>query len=129
VTSGTLIGTLLFPIIKYVMPPGEADEAAGSIAVAKVADFANNSGKVVRFGNHPAMVVRLPSGEFRAFSAVCTHLDCIVQYRADRESIWCACHNGTYDLSGRNVAGPPPRPLDQYDVVIRGEDIVLSRRS
>lgn len=128
-TSGTLVGTLLFPIVKYVMPPEEADEAAGAVAVAKVADFAANSGKVVRFGNRPAMVVRLPSGEFRAFSAICTHLDCIVQYRADREAIWCACHNGTFDLSGRNVAGPPPRPLEPYDVIVRGEDVVLTRRS
>ncbi len=128
-TSGTLVGTLLFPIAKYVMPPEEVDDAASSIAVAKVADFPPNSGKVVRFGNRPAMVVRLPSGEFRAFSATCTHLDCIVQYREDKEAIWCACHNGTFDLSGRNVAGPPPRPLDAYDVVVRGEDIVLSRKA
>ena len=128
-TSGSLLATLLYPIIKYITPPEEVDEAASAIAVAKVADFASNSGKVVRFGNRPAMVVRLPSGEFRAFSAICTHLDCIVQYRPDREAIWCACHNGTFDLSGRNVAGPPPRPLEAYDVVVRGEDIILSRQA
>jgi cytochrome b6-f complex iron-sulfur subunit len=127
--SGTLLGTLLFPILRYVMPPAESDESADAVTVAKVADFPPNSGKVVRFGNQPAIVVRLPSGEFRAFSAVCTHLDCIVQYRKDREVIWCACHNGTYDLSGRNIAGPPPRPLEAYDVAVRGDDVVLSHKS
>lgn len=128
-TSGTLVGTLLYPIARYVMPPAEVDEAASAMAVAKAADFAPNSGKVVRFGNRPAIVVRLASGEFRAFSAVCTHLDCIVQYRPDKEAIWCACHNGTFDLAGRNVSGPPPRPLEPYDVVVRGDDVVLARKA
>jgi Rieske Fe-S protein len=127
--SGSLLATLLYPILRYVLPPPDTAEAATSVAVGKVEQFKPNSGTIVRFGNRPAMLVRLPSGEFRAFSAVCTHLDCIVQYREDKEAIWCACHNGTYDLSGRNVAGPPPRPLDTYDVAIRADDVVISRRS
>ena len=73
---------------------------------------------------------RRPSaGEFRAFSAVCTHLNCTVQYRNDLEHIWCACHNGHFDLFGKNIAGPPPRPLDTFDVVVRGEDVVVSKRA
>ena len=61
--------------------------------------------------------MRTPDGQFRAFSAVCTHLDCTVQYKADTSQIWCACHNGLYDLSGNVVSGPPPRPLE----TLRGE--------
>jgi Rieske Fe-S protein len=41
--------------------------------------------------------------------------------------IWCACHNGQYNLSGKNIAGPPPRPLEEYTVNIRGEEIVVSK--
>ena len=51
------------------------------------------------------------TGNYRALSATCTHLGCIVQYRSDLQEIWCACHNGLYDLNGRNISGPPPRPL------------------
>ena len=80
------------------------------------------------FGAAPAIVVRLATGELRAFSAVCTHLSCTVQYRSDLSQIWCACHNGHYDLNGRNVSGPPPRPLEPYDVSVRNEQIVLTRR-
>ena len=50
-----------------------------------------------------------------------------MQYRGDLKQIWCACHNGFYDLSGRNVAGPPPRPLEEYQVNIANGDIVVSR--
>ena len=77
----------------------------------------------------PAIIIRTAAGEYRAFSAVCTHLSCTVQYRSDLQHIWCACHNGHYDLFGRNVAGPPPRPLEPYDVNVRDDEIVVSKRT
>jgi Rieske Fe-S protein len=76
------------------------------------------------------LVVRTPEGEVRAFSALCTHVDCTVAYRAAQGDIFCNCHNGVYDLKGRNVSGPPPRPLEVYKVTLRGkpgqEEIVVS---
>ncbi|MBI4391409.1 MAG: Rieske (2Fe-2S) protein, partial [candidate division NC10 bacterium] len=70
---------------------------------------------------------RTPAGELRAFSAVCTHLNCTVQYRPDLSHIWCACHNGHFDLTGKNIAGPPPRPLETFVVNARGNQIVVSK--
>jgi cytochrome b6-f complex iron-sulfur subunit len=127
-SSATLIGVLLYPVLRFLAPPAQPEAATGAAVVGKVKGFPPNSGKVVRFGNRPTIVVRLPGGEFRAFSAVCTHLQCTVQYRSDMELIWCACHNGRFDLAGRNVAGPPPRPLDPLEVAVRGDDVVLSRK-
>ena len=69
--------------------------------------------------------------ELRAFNAVCTHLECTVQFKAETSQIWCACHNGLYDLAGQVISGPPPRNLEQYIVNVRGEsgqeDVVVSR--
>jgi Rieske Fe-S protein len=126
---GTLVAVLLYPVLRYVAPPGQSEAATDAAVVGKVKDFPPNSGRVVRFGTRPAIVVHLQGGEFRAFSAVCTHLQCTVQYRTDLELIWCACHNGRFDLAGRNVAGPPPRPLDPLDVAVRGDDVVVSRKT
>jgi len=78
-------------------------------------------------GVQPGILIRTPSGEFRAFSAICTHLQCTVQYREDLRHIWCACHNGHYDLNGKNIASPPPRLLEQYTVNIRGDEVVVSK--
>ena len=64
------------------------------------------------FGGKPCLVIRTPDGQVRAFNAVCTHLECTVEYRAAEADIFCNCHNGVYDLNGRNVSGPPPRPLE-----------------
>jgi Rieske Fe-S protein len=54
-----------------------------------------------------------------------------VQFKNDTSQLWCACHNGTYDLGGAVVSGPPPRGLEQFVVNLRGEgndaEIVVSR--
>jgi len=123
------IGSILYPVARFIVPPKVAESQAASVVAAHVGELTPNSGRVFKFGARPGILVCTPSGEYRAFSAICTHLQCTVQYREDYQGIWCACHNGRFDLSGRNVAGPPPRPLEMYDVALRGDDIVVSKRT
>ncbi|MEW6509631.1 MAG: Rieske (2Fe-2S) protein [Bacteroidota bacterium] len=120
--------SVLYPIFAYLKPPEEGEVEVSSIKAGKVGEFVKDSGTIIRFGNKPLILVRLSSGELRAFSATCTHLDCTVQYRKDMGVIWCACHNGRYDLTGRNIAGPPPRPLEEYKVIIQDEEISISKK-
>ena len=120
--------SFLYPIVRYLVPPAAVDLGGDSVVAAKVGELKVNSGKIFRFGSRPGLLVRTADGEYRAMSAVCTHLNCTVQYRGDVREVWCACHNGFYDLNGRNVAGPPPRPLESYIVHINGDDVVVSRR-
>lgn len=51
-------------------------------------------------------------------SATCSHLGCLVNYHRDKREFICPCHGGRYDLSGRNIAGPPPAPLTALPVKI-----------
>jgi cytochrome b6-f complex iron-sulfur subunit len=130
ILGGGLVATLasiLYPIVDFIMPPEQEEAMQTTVVAAKVGELTPNSGKVFRFGTKPAILVYSPSGEYRAFTAICTHLQCTVQYRPDFKHIWCACHNGHFDLTGKNIAGPPPRPLEAYKVDIRGEDIIVSR--
>jgi Rieske Fe-S protein len=128
---GTSVGATLvavfYPIIKFMVPPEVIEAAQNSVVAAKAKDVAPNSGQIFKFGNKPGLLIRTPSGELKAFAATCTHLDCIVQYRPDQKQIWCACHNGQYNLSGQNIGGPPPRPLEEYTVNVRGDDVVVSK--
>ena len=127
-SAGAFFLSVLYPIARYLIPPPAGESTAASVTLPiKLADVKSNSGQIFKFGNRPAILVRTPAGELRAFSAVCTHLNCTVQYRSDLSHIWCACHNGHFDLNGQNIAGPPPRPLDQYVVNVRGEQIVISK--
>ena len=123
------LAAVLYPIMAYLKPPQQAEVEVTSVKAGKVSAMEKESGVIVRFGNKPVILIRNAAGEFRAFSATCTHLDCTVQFRKDMGLIWCACHNGRYDLNGRNVAGPPPRPLDEYRVIIQGEDISISKKA
>ena len=121
--------SFLYPAIRYIIPPLVAESTNRSVVAAKADELKNNTGKIFKFGSEPALLVRMADGTFRAYSAVCTHLSCTVQYRGDLHEIWCACHNGLYDLEGRNVSGPPPRPLKVYEVHVQGEDVVVTRNA
>lgn len=121
------MGAIFYPIFKFMSPPPIIEAMQNSVEGGKLAELPVNSGKIFKFGSKPGILVRTESGELKAFSAVCTHLDCIVQYRPDTKQIWCACHNGQYNLSGKNIGGPPPRPLEEFKVNTRGDDIVITR--
>jgi Rieske Fe-S protein len=127
-SGGAFLLSVLYPIARYLIPPPAGESAAASVTLpVKPADVKLNSGQIFKFGSRPGILIRTPAGELRAFSAVCTHLNCTVQYRTDLSHIWCACHNGHFDLKGQNIAGPPPRPLDHYVVNVRGDQIVISK--
>lgn len=123
------LAAVVYPVLAYLKPPVQGEVEVTSVKVGPLSGIEKNSGTIVRFGTKPVLLIRTAAGELRALSATCTHLDCTVQYRKDLEAIWCACHNGTYDLNGRNISGPPPRPLEQYRVVLQGEDVYLSKNA
>ena len=122
---------VVYPVSRYLIPPRRGEPATASVTAARLSALTPNSAVLFKFGSRPGLLVRTPEGDLRAFSAVCTHLDCTVQYKPDTSQIWCACHNGLYDLAGNVVSGPPPRPLERFAVNVRGEprseDVVVSR--
>jgi len=127
-SAGAFLLSVLYPVSRYLVPPEVGESTAGTVTLSiKPEDVKPNTGQIFKFGSRPGILIRTSAGELRAFSAVCTHLNCTVQYRSDLSQIWCACHNGHYDLRGKNVAGPPPRPLEPFTVNARGNQIVVSK--
>ena len=125
---GATVMSVVYPVVQFLIPPAVSEAQQNNVVAGSAKELKPNSGKVFKFGSRPAIVVRTPTGQFRAFSAICTHLNCTVQYRDDFQHIWCACHGGQFDLNGLNVAGPPPRPLEEYAVNLSGDDIVVSKQ-
>ena len=121
------LAAILYPIFKFMVPPEIVEAQQNSVSVGKNAEIASNSGKIFKFGSKPGIIIRTEAGDLKAFSASCTHLDCIVQYDPGSKQIVCACHNGIYDLTGKNVSGPPPRPLEEFSVNVKGDDITVTR--
>lgn len=121
--------SILYPLISFLKPPKQNEAEVSSVLACKLSEIEKEGFKIIRFGNKPVILIRTAEDKLVAFSAVCTHLDCTVQYRKDMGTIWCACHNGKYDLTGRNISGPPPRPLDPFVVNLKGEEIYISKKA
>jgi len=123
---GALIVSVIYPVFRYMTPPKIAEASTNQVEAGQANDpqLRDKGYKILRFGAEPVILVKAADNDFRAFSATCTHLDCIVGFQKDKSQIYCNCHGGTYDLTGRNVAGPPPRPLTPYkvNVVSKGSE-------
>jgi len=126
-TLGGTLCAILYPVLQFLIPPAVSEASESSVVAGTSGELKHGSAKIFRFGSQPGLLIKTPTGETRAFSATCTHLNCTVQYRPDIEHIWCACHDGHYDINGKNIAGPPPRPLEQYAVNFRGDDVIVSK--
>jgi cytochrome b6-f complex iron-sulfur subunit len=118
--------SVFYPIFKFVFPPpSPKGRSKGAVLAANASELPPGSGKVFPLGARPAILVHTPDDRWRAFSARCTHLSCTVRYRQDLSMIWCPCHDGRFDLTGKNVGGPPPRPLPEHSVVLKGEEVYV----
>lgn len=113
--TATVLGvTSAYPIVRFLTPRDEASQRAATAGEAE--KFFPGTSKTVLLGDRPVLVIRLEDGSFRAFSAVCTHLQCVVAYSTQNKQIECPCHRGVYSLEGQNIAGPPPKPLQAFAV-------------
>jgi Rieske Fe-S protein len=138
---------ILYPVVCFLRPRAATVSGAQEVtAPFRTGELTTSGGRTFDFGGKPCLVVLtsegakrvaarqpLRSDDVRAFNAICTHVDCTVKYRREQSDIFCSCHDGVYDLNGRNVSGPPPRPLETYKVALRGdpgeEEIIVSRES
>ena len=121
------LGSVAYPVFSFLWPQQKEEATLTEIMAGKVDEFEIDSGKVIQFGTIPALIIRTTEDEFKVFDARCTHLDCTVQYRQDLGVIWCACHNGKYDLTGKNISGPPPRPLSPLKAVIKDNQVFITK--
>jgi cytochrome b6-f complex iron-sulfur subunit len=124
-------GMTTFPLLRYLGSGSRLQEntqQVTSVSVGKASDFPPGSSKNFQFGSQPALLIALADGSYAAYNAVCTHLGCTVQYEQPKNSISCACHGGQYDpATGKNVSGPPPKPLALLKAEVVKGDIIVSK--
>ncbi len=123
---GTLLVSLLYPVIKFVFPP-EKEPDQVILPWADYAGIPANTVKTFAWGRKPGLLKKTERDELIAFVGVCSHLDCNVTYLPGQKKFFCACHDGWYDENGTNIGGPPPRPLRRLVVVVEGENIIIKK--
>jgi cytochrome b6-f complex iron-sulfur subunit len=84
--------------------------------------------KMMMYGRIPMLLLqpREPSQELRILVATCTHLNCTVSYQPDKNRIFCACHEGVFDIQGKVLAGPPPAPLREFFHCWRHDKLIVA---
>jgi cytochrome b6-f complex iron-sulfur subunit len=122
----SMAALVVTPIVGFLIPrKTEGAGAGGKTLAGTTTDIPAGTGKVVAMGSSPVIVVNGESG-VKAFSAVCTHLGCIVDYDATTKAIICPCHDGHFNpVSGAVVSGPPPAPLKPIGVSVEKDQIFL----
>lgn len=109
------LGSVLYPVFRYLTPlPEEGPGGPVRLGADDLAAIEKNRFAIVRIGAARVIVLRDPDDELRALNARCTHEGCTVAYAPEQALITCACHNGVFDIQGRVISGPPPKPLATY---------------
>jgi Rieske Fe-S protein len=102
---------------------GGASSSTGAKALAATSEIPVGSGMI--FAGSQVVVTQPTAGEFKAFSAVCTHMGCIVNQISDG-TIDCPCHGSQYSITtGDVVTGPAPRPLPAKQIKVSGGSVFL----
>ncbi|MGN9840536.1 Rieske (2Fe-2S) protein [Nonomuraea sp. H19] len=103
-------------------PASSAPQAGG--ALAKTADIPVGGGTI--FKDQKIVVTQPTAGEFKAFSAVCTHKGCAVG-SVEGGAIVCPCHNSKFNITdGAVTAGPAEKPLPEQQIKVEGDEITLA---
>jgi cytochrome b6-f complex iron-sulfur subunit len=115
------------PIVRFIWPPQRrAQTGAGRVLVANLDELLTGQAKKVSIGGEPVLVVNT-GNTVKAFSAICTHFACIVDWNERGQFIQCPCHDGRSDTNGQVISGPPPAPLKEFPVAMEGSDIFITR--
>jgi Rieske Fe-S protein len=120
------VSSLLYPVLRYLKPLSDTATGPVKLTPDDVAKVEKDHFCIARSGNRKVIVFN-SGGELRALDAKCTHEGCTVQYVPGDSVILCACHNGKYDVDGRVLSGPPPRPLGKWVATREGDQVTLTR--
>jgi len=118
------LGTLALRFAQFLVPAPRPKQVQ-AVLIGTEGQVPDGDAVPMAIGTHKLLVLRTSEG-VTAFSRRCTDLGCLVSWSKERQQFLCPCHRGVFDKEGTNIAGPPPRPLDRYAVVKRGDQLYVT---
>ncbi|MFN2581528.1 MAG: ubiquinol-cytochrome c reductase iron-sulfur subunit [Candidatus Dormibacteria bacterium] len=122
-----LIGVLVsIPALGFLLSPlfqqkrvswvtvGPIDNIPVGVPTPLIASLPSDQGIPTSPEQRVVYVLRKADGTVKAFSNICTHLQCDVHWETRLQQFLCPCHGGLYDIDGKNIGGPPPQPLPEW---------------
>lgn len=138
---GGVIGVVVAtPLVGYFLSPAWRKSKSLLTPIARTSDIPvgvptfvtyeerMRDGWFVSTSSKGAWVVTSDGKEFIVFDPRCTHLNCPFYWDKQKEIFLCPCHDGRFDIDGNVTGGPPPRPLDRLEVMVKDDTILLSGR-
>lgn len=136
---GSFFGAALgLPAIAFLISPSlRADERQAWVDLGSLNTYPSGIPTLFQFTqtsengwertamSYGAFVVRRDESNVRVFSNICTHLGCRVAWHADIQNFVSPCHDGHFDILGRVVSGPPPRPLDEFETKVENGRLLI----
>jgi cytochrome b6-f complex iron-sulfur subunit len=117
------IGGFIRMVFSYLLPES-TKKSYHKYLVARHGELPVGNAKQITLNGQPVFIIRLVSG-YRVFSGVCTHLGCIVRWEEQKGRFLCPCHQGIFDKTGKVISGPPPRPLDEFQVKVEDKLVFI----
>jgi len=109
--------SVVYPILRYLKPlPSTSGGGPIHLTSDEVSKLDSQKFVIVSAGTKRVLVLEDAQQKLHALNARCTHEGCTVQFVPAQGLVWCACHNGKFDVDGHVLSGPPPRPLTVYPV-------------
>ena len=140
VTRRTFLRTLLggwffallsgstYTLFKFIFPTSGKEPDSVTLNAVDFCNIPVNSVKPFAWGGKPGLILKRKDGSLAALLGVCTHMECNITYRPNEQKFFCACHEGWFDENGKNIAGPPPKPLTIFDHRIEDGKLIVSRK-
>lgn len=136
--GGIISAALAIPAIAYIIGPAlERSEAGEWIRLGSTSKVElgiptlfkttvqRQSGWIINENEITVYVLTENGREFIAMSNICTHLGCRVRWIDDQQQFFCPCHNAVFDKEGEVVSGPPPEPLERFEVRVEDDQLFI----
>lgn len=118
----------MYALLKFIFPTVGKEPDFVALKKADFLRIPSNSVKSFAWGSKLGFLLKSKDGELRAFKGVCTHMECNITYRPEVMKFYCACHKGWFDDNGLNIEGPPPKPLEAFDLSDQGELLIVAKK-
>jgi len=91
-------------------------------------DIPANSTKAFAWGGKLGLFFRKTDGTLVALKGVCSHMECNIAYKPEERKFYCSCHKGWFDENGKNIQGPPPKPLEIFVYTVEEDKLIVARK-
>jgi Rieske Fe-S protein len=117
-----------YALLKFAFPTLGKEPDFVVLNLTDYKDIPANSAKPFAWGGKLGIFLKKTDGSTMALKGVCSHMECNVVYKPEDKRFYCACHKGWFDDTGKNIEGPPPKPLEVFEIRIEDEKLIVVRK-